>query len=171
MKYLAIAAAMCFLTVGALAETPESAKAVLHNAQGEEVGTAALTPVDHGVKISLEVSKLTPGVHAFHIHAAGVCEPPDFTSAGGHFNPGHKKHGLQNPDGPHAGDMQNITVGADGIGKVTVLNTRVTLGDGPNSLFLPGGTAIVVHAAADDNLTDPAGNAGPRVACGVITKQ
>ena len=134
------------------------------------MGTVRLAQVPEGVKISLDVSGLSPGMHAFHIHGTGKCDPPDFKSAGGHFNPEGKKHGLKNPDGPHAGDMENVEVGEDGTAQVEVVNTRVTLGEGKNSLFQPDGTAIVIHAKADDNMSDPAGNAGPRVACGVIER-
>lgn len=146
------------------------AEAELRNPSGETVGTVRLTPASHGVQISLDVSNLVPGVHAFHIHGTGKCEPLDFKSAGGHFNPEGKEHGLKNPKGPHAGDMENFEVGADGTAHVEVLNTRVTLGEGKNSLFQPDGTALVIHAMADDEMSDPAGNAGSRVACGVIEK-
>jgi len=147
-----------------------SAQAVLHNSSSERVGSVKFTEVPEGVKMALEVSKLSPGVHAFHIHAAGKCDPPDFKSAGGHFNPEGKKHGLKNPEGPHAGDMENITVGQDGKGAAEVVNLRVRLGEGKNSLFQPGGTAVVIHAKADDMVSDPAGNAGDRIACGVIER-
>jgi Cu-Zn family superoxide dismutase len=100
----------------------------------------------------------------------GKCEAPDFKSAWAHFNPYHKKHGLKNVEGPHAGDMENIEVASDGTGKAEIVNKQVTLAGGPNSLFHEGGTAIVIHASADDNMTDPAGNAGARIACGVVTK-
>jgi Cu-Zn family superoxide dismutase len=122
------------------------------------------------VRISLRVMGLPGGTHAFHIHNVGKCEAPDFKSAGGHFNPEGKKHGLKNPDGPHAGDMPNITVAANGRGRAQVINTRITLGEGANSVFHEGGTAIVIHEKADDEMTDPAGNAGNRIACGVIEK-
>ncbi len=145
-------------------------KAELHDAQGKAVGTASLKQTKAGVKISLQVTGLPAGTHAFHIHTAGQCEAPDFKSAGGHFNPEGKKHGLKNPDGPHAGDMPNITVGTNGKGKATAVNTRVSLGEGANSVFHEGGTAIVIHEKADDEMTDPAGNAGNRIACGVIGK-
>src|SRR5439155_22731608 len=108
--------------------------------------------------------------HAFHFHAVAKCEGPAFTSATGHFNPGQKKHGLQNPEGSHAGDMANFTAKANGTAKASFVNTQVTLGDGANSLFANGGTALMIHAKADDMKTDPAGNAGDRIACGVITK-
>ena len=98
------------------------------------------------------------------------CEPPGFQSAGPHFNPENKKHGLENPDGPHAGDMKNFTVAADGTAQTTVLAAKVTLGEDNQSVFSNGGTALVIHAKADDMKTDPAGNAGDRIACGVIQK-
>lgn len=148
----------------------QTAKAELHNTQGELIGTATLTEGSEGVKIMLEVSNLPAGEHGFHIHAVGKCEPPDFTSAGGHFNPHGKKHGLQNPEGSHAGDLPNLTVGSDGKAKIEVVAKEVTLGEGQHSLFHPDGTALIIHANADDEKTDPAGNAGPRIACGVIVK-
>lgn len=152
----------------ARAEGPAQAKAVLVNSAGEEVGTARLEEADGGVRIALEVSHLSPGMHAFHIHAVGRCEPPDFASAGGHFNPAGKKHGLDNPEGHHAGDLPNIEVGADGTGKAETVAVGMTLSPGDHSLFHPGGTSLVVHADPDDNRTDPAGNSGARIACGVI---
>lgn len=157
-----------FLSAAAL--PAQTAKADLADAQGKSVGTAELTRTPEGVRIALTVSGLAPGQHAFHVHNVGKCEGPDFKSAGAHFNPYNKKHGLKNPDGPHAGDMENIDVGPDGTGKADVVNKQVTLGEGPNSLFHEGGTAIVIHASPDDGVTDPAGNAGARIACGVTTK-
>ena len=142
----------------------------LKDAKGNSVGMAMISPASGGgVTVELDVKGLPPGEHAVHFHAVPKCEPP-FTSAGSHFNPANKKHGLQNPEGPHAGDMNNFTVDAKGMAKTKVTNKNVTLGDGGNSLYANGGTALVIHAAADDMKTDPAGNAGDRIACGVIVK-
>jgi Cu-Zn family superoxide dismutase len=153
-----------------LAAQQHSVKVEIRDLQGASVGTATLSPAKGGgVAIALDLKNLAPGEHAFHVHQVAKCEPP-FATAGPHFNPEAKKHGLHSPDGSHAGDMNNITVGADGTAKVTVVNKHVTLGAGPNSLFANGGTSLVIHAKPDDMKSDPAGNAGDRIACGVVTK-
>ena len=167
----------CVLLVGGVvfAElvSPKAAmaKAVLINAKGEEVGTATFEEMPGGLRVGLKVSKLPPGFHAFHIHDVGKCDPPDFKSSGPHFNPAHKKHGWMNPEGHHAGDLPNLYVGNDGTGTLESLVAGAMLtGSGESSLFHAGGTSVVIHAQADDNKTDPSGNSGDRIACGVITR-
>jgi superoxide dismutase, Cu-Zn family len=150
----------------------KSAHADIMNAQGQKIGTAKLTSHMGGVKIAVMVEQLTPGEHGIHIHTVGKCDGPDFKTAGGHFNPTSAHHGTMNTQDPHphAGDLPNLTVGADGKGKATFTDKSVTLGDGANSLFHDGGTSLVIHAKADDDMTDPSGNSGDRVACGAIEK-
>jgi Cu-Zn family superoxide dismutase len=160
----AAAAALCLASVA----QAETAKAVLKDQAGKEVGMVQLSEMPHGVLLKLTLKGAAPGVHAFHIHAVGKCEPP-FTSAGGHFNPAGRKHGLEVAEGAHAGDMPNLHVPASGELMVEVVNHEVTLAKGkPNSVFDADGSAIVIHAGVDDYKTDPTGNAGDRIACGVI---
>lgn len=171
-KTLAIALGLVLtLVLGCGQSAPTGTKATMVDSKGQKVGEATLTETSQGVKIVMTIENLPPGVHAFHIHAKGTCTAPDFMSAGDHFNPFGKPHGLKNPAGPHAGDLPDITVGPDGKAKVEVVANLVTLKPGEkNSLFQPGGTSLVIHTGPDDNMSDPAGNAGSRIACGVITR-
>jgi Cu-Zn family superoxide dismutase len=142
----------------------------LRNAKGESIGSASFWEDANGVRIVANVRDVPPGRHGFHFHTVGKCDPPDFESAGGHFNPANKKHGLKSKEGPHAGDLPNIEVGTKGTGRFEYTSKLITLGGGPNSLFDSDGTALVLHANPDDEITDPTGNAGGRIACGVIRK-
>ena len=162
---LAVIAAGCLASLSAQAET---AKASLKDASGKEIGEVQLLQTPHGVLLKLSVKGVPPGEHAFHVHAVAKCEPP-FTSAGGHFNPAGHKHGMEAAEGAHAGDMPNLHIPAGGELIVEIANPMISLVKGqPNSVFDADGSAIVIHAGADDYKTDPAGNAGDRIACGVI---
>ena len=149
----------------------ESVTVELKNGNGESVGNAVITALGkEGVRIKLDLKNLPPGAHALHFHEMAKCEGPKFETAGAHFNPDHKMHGTKNPKGPHAGDMNNFTVRPDGTATQTVTNQHVMFGEGANSLFGANGTSLVVHAKADDMMTDPSGNSGDRIACGVVSK-
>src|SRR5688572_26135109 len=147
----------------ATAQTP--GQATLHDSRGMVVGTATLkasgTP---GVTIELSLKGLPPGDHAVHLHESPKCEAPSFQTAGPHLNPAGMEHGLKNPQGPHAGDMDNVVVAADGTATTTLRNSRVVIDS-----LRSGGAAIVVHAQPDDMKSDPDGNAGNRIACGVLS--
>jgi superoxide dismutase, Cu-Zn family len=146
----------------------ETTRAELINAQGEKIGSATLTQGAAGVTIAVQVSKLPPGAHGFHIHAIGKCDAPGFTTAGDHLNPFKKEHGLHNAAGPHAGDLPNLVVGPDGTAGMEVVAPHVSFKEVPESLFPPGETALIIHANVDDDRTDPDGKAGTRLACGII---
>ena len=163
---IAIASAMVaiFLTTGAA--QAQTASASLMNADGQSVGLVGLKQTPNGVLLSASLWNLAPGTHAFHVHAVGKCDAP-FKSAGGHFNPKGKKHGITRKGGMHAGDMPNVHVDANGTLTIEVLNKRLALDD---ALFDADGAAIVMHTGADDYKSDPAGAAGPRIACGAIER-
>ena len=146
----------------------EAQTVTLSGADNSEVGTAKLLQAPNGVLVRLNLTKATPGTHAFHVHAVGKCEGPDFTSAGGHFNPTSKKHGLLSKEGSHSGDLPNVVVPDGGMLTVETVIPHVTLKEGDQTLADADGSALVLHAGADDYTTDPTGNAGGRMACGVI---
>jgi superoxide dismutase, Cu-Zn family len=140
------------------------AQADLVNAAGQKIGTAVAEEVDGGIRVMVEAHSLPQGAHGTHVHAVGKCEGPDFASAGPHWNPTQHQHGKENPMGPHAGDMPNLSIGADGRDR-----TIFTLPAGTFAgLMDEDGAALVIHAQADDYKTDPSGNSGGRIACGVF---
>jgi Cu-Zn family superoxide dismutase len=151
------------------ASNAQRASAVLKDASGKEVGRAVFTATPSGALLDLKLDGVQPGVHALHIHAVGKCEGPDFKSAGPDFNPDQTKHGIMSPEGPHAGDLPNIHVPPDGKLEVEFLNPVVTISQ-EAALLDTDGTSVVIHAYADDYKTDPDGNSGPGIACGVITR-
>lgn len=151
-------------TEAGLDTTARRAVATVRTADGKEVGTATLLPAGDGMRLALQVTGLPAGDHGVHIHAVGKCDGPKFESAGAHWNPLKKLHGLENPQGPHAGDMPNLTVGEDGKG---IVNATLP-GTNVEALFDEDGAAVVVHAKQDDQKTDPSGDSGDRIACGVL---
>jgi Cu-Zn family superoxide dismutase len=153
-------------------DTKHYAKAVMKDAKGNTVGLATFTEGTNGlVRIKVDVKCLKPGLHGIHIHNKGNCTGPSFTSAGEHYNPLGKEHGLKNPKGPLAGDLPNLKVGKNGKGHMNVVIDRVTLSPGPTTLFTCNGTALVIHADPDDQKTNPTGNSGTRIVCGTIEKK
>jgi Cu-Zn family superoxide dismutase len=171
MKHLGflLVALTVILAITALPSAAKT-KVEIKDAQGKGVGDIIIFPAGSGVGLKLKLHDLPPGEHGVHFHQNPKCDAPDFKSAGPHFNPEGKKHGLESPDGHHAGDMLNFTVDANGKADASLEDKDVTLSDGSHSLFSNGGTAIVIHAKADDYKTDPSGNSGDRIACGVVTK-
>ena len=166
---LAAGALLLVGTTSAFAQTP-GAMADLKTPDGKSVGMATFTPESGGVRLKVQASGLPAGDHGIHVHAVGKCDAPDFMTAAGHFNPGSRQHGLNNPQGAHAGDMPNLKVAPDGTGTFDFLLKDVTTATGTGSLFGPDGTALVIHAGPDDEVTDPTGNSGGRIACGVIMR-
>jgi len=169
MKHLPLTSAVLVAASLAYAQAPAAtASATINDAMGKAIGTATLRETASGVLMKVDFTAAPAGTHALHVHTTGKCDAPMFMTAGGHFAPGMTKHGLLAAGGPHAGDLPNIFVPAEGKLSVEMLESNVTLAAGPRSLLDADGSAIVLHAMADDYVTDPAGNAGGRIACGVI---
>lgn len=162
------------LLAGAFAlASSQSTKAIqieMKNADGKVVGKAELTEAvtEKGVRVRIDVRGLAPGKHGIHFHETGKCEGPDFKSAGSHFSPSKKLHGLENPKGSHAGDLPNLEVSKDGTAKTEFTAPYASIGKDKNSLLKSGGTALVIHEKVDDQKTDPSGDSGDRIVCGVI---
>lgn len=157
---------------GSQAPSPRgtTARVELQTSSGQSAGQATVTSTGDGVFISAQLRNLPQGMHAIHLHAVGRCDAPDFTSAAGHVNPSDKMHGFLNEQGEHDGDLPNINVRSDGTAVADLYTTKVVLEGGPNALLGGDGSALVIHSGTDDYRSDPAGNSGPRIACGVIRK-
>lgn len=160
----------CFSLETAYSSKILVAEAELMNSKGESIGKAVFTESKDGVIIQITASNLSPGAHGLHIHERGKCEGPKFLTAGDHFNPTHTKHGSKNPEGPHHGDLANLEGPFTKKVNTQMVNSAITLKSGKNSILKSGGTALVIHEKTDDQLSDPIGNSGPRIACGVIKK-
>jgi superoxide dismutase, Cu-Zn family len=170
LNVVALAGILFLLIYTANAGAQNQARADIKDAEGKSIGSGSLRETKDGAVMTVNVKGLPQGLHAVHVHSVGKCEGPAFTSAGPHFNPMNKNHGLKNAAGPHAGDLPDMYVEKNGTGRYEVLIDSMTLGAGQTSVFDADGSTVIVHVTADDNVTDPAGNSGDRIACGVITK-
>jgi Cu-Zn family superoxide dismutase len=168
LSLAALSLALGLAALPAAAQEPATASASMVDAGGKDIGRALLTETPHGVLITLELAGLPPGEHGFHIHETGACDPATFESAGAHYSPEPHEHGFKSAGGAHAGDLPNQFVAEDGSLDAEVLATAVTLSDGPATLLDADGSALVLHAGADDHMSQPSGGSGDRIACGVI---
>jgi Cu-Zn family superoxide dismutase len=163
---IAFAAAAAAPLTGCVTDEPQGgAPMALVNSAGQSIGSVRAWQTPGGVSFRINASGLPHGIHGIHVHSVGRCDPPDFASAGSHWNPAARKHGLNNPAGAHAGDLPNVEVAANGVLGATVVVSGASMA----SLLDADGSALVIHAAADDNVTDPSGNSGARIACAVIS--
>lgn len=162
------ALAMLFLLSGCLLPHENSEMVEMYNADGDRVGTARLNETDGGVAVTIEVEGLSPGFHAIHVHEYGKCEGPEFSTSGNHFNPDGKEHGLLRTDGAHLGDLPNIEADEDGNVQEELVIAEATLKKGKNSLITNDGTSLIIHDGVDDGMSQPSGNSGNRIVCGVI---
>lgn len=167
---LGVAAAHPVIAEPSRNQSTEKLIAPIVNTKGTIIGEATLTQLAHGVKVEVLARSLPQGELAVHFHETGTCEAPDFKSAGEHFDPKEQKHGFDVKGGPHAGDLPNLLVGKDGVARMEVINSRVTLAPAPETLLKPGGTALIIHSRADDYKSQPTGKAGDRIACAEIKR-
>ncbi|MEA3320271.1 MAG: superoxide dismutase family protein [Bacillota bacterium] len=170
-KMLFLSFLVCLVLTGCMESKITALDVEIFNATGDSLGVAKVSEDPNGVKIELNLEGLPPGEHAVHIHEKGLCDAPDFKTAGNHFNPDDKQHGLMHPEGAHVGDLPNIIVEDDGTVIAELMAPQATLEEGKTSLFGKDGTAIIITENIDDGMTQPAGDSGERIACGVITKE
>ncbi|WP_245833117.1 superoxide dismutase family protein [Oceanobacillus timonensis] len=169
-RFFILSLLILVLLSGCLLPHENSETVEMYNTDGDRVGTARLNETDGGVAVNVEVEGLSPGFHAIHVHEYGKCEEPDFSSSGNHFNPDGKNHGLLRTDGPHIGDLPNIEANGDGFVQEELMIEEATLKQGKNSLIADNGTSLIIHDGVDDGMSQPAGDSGERIVCGVISK-
>jgi Cu-Zn family superoxide dismutase len=165
MRMLLLLIAATALTSCETVQEPQGGEPMpLVNSSGQSIGSVRAWQTPGGLSFHIEASGLPHGIHGVHVHSVGRCEGPDFASAGPHWNPAGKKHGMNNPQGPHAGDLPNVEVAANGVLGATVVLSGASMAN----VLDTDGAALVIHANADDYVTDPSGNSGARIACAVL---